>query len=133
MSRKQVTFHVSEEEREVIRQMAGKNQSAWLRKLCRQEAARRGVKWPGDTLEDTRGKYPRKLYQDRHQFTARITPTGVGVREFADDPVSNSEVSKTLRREDPAVEMYLVGDGWTPGHIHDAQMEALVLVSEREG
>lgn len=54
----QIVFHVSPDEREIIKRLAGKNQSVYLRGLIRRDAKARGIEWPGDT-SDTRGQYPR--------------------------------------------------------------------------
>lgn len=53
-----VTFNLTPSERAVLRTLADGQQSAYLRRLLSEDAARRGVEWP-DELRDTRGKYPR--------------------------------------------------------------------------
>lgn len=58
MDRKLATFWVSPAEYDVLNQLAGRNRSAYLRKLVAQDAKARGVEWP-DELHDTRGKHER--------------------------------------------------------------------------
>lgn len=130
--RVQITFFVSPSERDLLKRLAGKGRSQYLRDLILADAQRQGVPVPADTLTDTRGKYPRdSIYADRHQLTARITPDGVVVRAFADDVPE--DVHATLRNDGPhKIELYLAGDGWTKDHIHDAKMEALVYISESQ-
>lgn len=55
----QITFFCTPAERDLLNLMAGRNKSAFLRQLIHDDAERRGLQAPEDTLEDTRGKYKR--------------------------------------------------------------------------
>lgn len=57
MSRVQIKYYASEQERDLLRQLAGNNISAYLRRLVREDARRHGVSLPDELLEDTRATH----------------------------------------------------------------------------
>lgn len=54
-----LTLKLTATEREVLRVLAGGQQSEYVRGLIAADAARRGIAWPAETA-DTRGKYQRQ-------------------------------------------------------------------------
>ena len=58
MTKVLITFKLTPAERDTLRQLAGGQQSEYLRALIAADAQARSMDWPSETA-DTRGKYPR--------------------------------------------------------------------------